>query len=146
MARQAPPGPPDPPDTGLTGPTGPQGIQGVPGANGNTIWSGTGTPSSGLGANGDIYLDTAASNLFGPKAAGVWPSGVSLIGATGATGAAGAAGPGNVVDGVTVTGTPTSGQSIVATSGTAATWQTPSGGGGLTTGKAYALAHNCAHP
>jgi hypothetical protein len=33
----------------------------------------------------------------------------------------------NVVDGVTVSGTPTSGQSIVATSGTAATWQTPSG-------------------
>ena len=114
--------------TGLTGATGPQGIQGVPGANGNTIWSGTGAPSSGLGANGDIYIDTAASNLFGPKAGGVWPSGVSLTGATGPTGATGAAGPGNVVDGVTVTGTPTSGQSIVATSGTDATWQTPSGG------------------
>ena len=34
------------------------------------------------------------------------------------------------VNGVTVSGTPTSGQVITATSGTAATWQTPSGGGG----------------
>lgn len=33
------------------------------------------------------------------------------------------------VNGVAVTGTPTSGQVITATSGTAATWQTPSGGG-----------------
>lgn len=41
------------------------------------------------------------------------------------------------VNGVAVTGTPTSGQTIVATSGTAATWQTPSGGlsGSGTTGK-----------
>lgn len=34
------------------------------------------------------------------------------------------------VGGVTVTGTPTVGQTPVATSGTAATWQTPAGGGG----------------
>lgn len=34
------------------------------------------------------------------------------------------------VNGVAITGTPTSGQVPTATSGTAATWQTPSGGGG----------------
>jgi hypothetical protein len=34
------------------------------------------------------------------------------------------------INGVAVTGTPTSGQIPTATSGTAATWQTPSGGGG----------------
>lgn len=37
---------------------------------------------------------------------------------------------GSIAGGVRVTGTPTSGQVPTATSGTAATWQTPSGGGG----------------
>lgn len=36
----------------------------------------------------------------------------------------------SVVTGVTVTGTPTNGQVLTATSGTAASWATPSGGGG----------------
>jgi hypothetical protein len=68
------------------------------GGGGNTILSGSGAPSSGLGVNGDIYLDSTASRLYGPKAAGSWGAGVSLIGpagsagATGATGATGAAG------------------------------------------------------
>jgi hypothetical protein len=38
--------------------------------------------------------------------------------------------PNSVVDNVVVTGTPTSGQVITATSATAANWQTPGGGGG----------------
>lgn len=38
------------------------------------------------------------------------------------------------VGGITVTGTPTSGQVLTATSGSAADWQTPSGGGGGATG------------
>jgi hypothetical protein len=68
------------------------------GGGGNTILSGSGAPSSGGGVNGDLYLDSAASRLYGPKAAGSWGAGVSLIGpagsagATGATGATGAAG------------------------------------------------------
>jgi len=78
--------------TGPAGTTGPQGIQGVTGASGNTIWNGTSTPSSGLGANGDFYLNTAASTIAGPKASGAWPAGVSLIGAAGATGATGSQG------------------------------------------------------
>jgi hypothetical protein len=40
-------------------------------------------------------------------------------------------GGGGGINGVTVTGTPSSGQVPTATSSTAATWQTPSGGGGL---------------
>src|SRR6185369_12325910 len=36
----------------------------------------------------------------------------------------------NTIDGVTITGTPTTGQVPTATSSTTGTWQTPSGGGG----------------
>jgi hypothetical protein len=60
---------------------------------GNTILSGSGAPSSSLGVNGDIYLDSVASRLYGPKAAGSWGAGVSLIGPAGSTGSAGATGP-----------------------------------------------------
>lgn len=45
------------------------------------------------GVNGDFFLNTATSTLYGPKASGTWPAGVSIIGATGATGAGGATGP-----------------------------------------------------
>lgn len=64
---------------------------GVPIGGGNTIRSGTGAPSNGLGANGDYYIDTAITprNLYGPKAAGVWPTAVSMGGPAGPTGAAG---------------------------------------------------------
>lgn len=43
-----------------------------------TILSGSGTPGSGLGANGNHYYDTTNFLWFGPKAAGAWPSGVAL--------------------------------------------------------------------
>ena len=75
---------------GVTGPQGPAGATGPNGTNGNTIWNGTGAPSSGTGVNGDYYLDNAATCLYGPKASGAWPgSCTSLIGPTGATGPAG---------------------------------------------------------
>jgi hypothetical protein len=69
--------------SGMTGPTG---------ADGKTIRNGSGVPSSGLGVDGDFYVDTAALNLYGPKTAGAWGSPTSIVGPTGATGAAGAAG------------------------------------------------------
>lgn len=62
------------------------GAPGAPGVNGKTVLTGTGAPSGGTGANGDSYIDTATSNLYSPKAAGVWPAPVSLIGATGPAG------------------------------------------------------------
>lgn len=68
--------------TSLVGPAGTNGTNGSNGTNGNSVLNGTGVPSSGLGVNGDFYIDTSAYNIYGPKAAGAWPSGVSLIGAT----------------------------------------------------------------
>ena len=84
---------------GPTGATGAQGIQGatgatgVAGADGKTVRNGTSNPVSGTGVDGDFYINTAANTLFGPKANGAWPSGVSLVGPTGATGPQGIQGP-----------------------------------------------------
>jgi hypothetical protein len=63
------------------GPQGPQGPAGEDGADGRTILSGTVDPTT-EGVDGDFYLNTATSVLFGPKN-GTWPAGVSLIGLTG---------------------------------------------------------------
>jgi hypothetical protein len=58
--------------------------------------------------NGDFYINTATSTIFGPKAAGTWPSGVSIIGAPGANGA----------DGVGVPVGGTTGQALIKSSNT----------------------------
>lgn len=81
--------------TGATGATGPQGATGPAGPASNTIWSGTTEPpSSSLGINGDFYLNTALSKLWGPKAGGAWPSsGTSLVGPQGSLGPTGPQGP-----------------------------------------------------
>ena len=79
---------------GLTGPVGSQGIQGPTGATGaagKTVLNGTINPTN-QGVDGDFYINTAANMLFGPKANGVWPTGVSLVGPQGAQGSTGAAG------------------------------------------------------
>lgn len=78
-----------------TVPPGEQGIQGetgAPGQDGNTIRYGTAAPGPDDGNDGDFYIRTTTSYLYGPKEAGDWPAGTSLVGATGATGATGAAG------------------------------------------------------
>jgi hypothetical protein len=84
--------------TGATGATGAQGIQGITGAtgaqgaagtDGKTVANGTADPTSSTGVDGDFYINTATNMLFGPKASGAWPTGVSLVGPTGATGAQG---------------------------------------------------------
>jgi hypothetical protein len=80
-------------ETGATGPAGATGSAGTNGADGKTILSGSGTPSSGTGVNGDFYIDTTNNLIFGPKSAGAWGSGTSIVGPTGATGATGATGP-----------------------------------------------------
>lgn len=87
---------------GLTGNTG------SAGTNGNTIIATTGAPAAGTGNNGDLAYDAAASTIYGPKAAGAWPAGVSLKGATGNTGTTGTAGTnGNTV--LTTSGVPAAG-------------------------------------
>jgi hypothetical protein len=63
----------------LIGPTGPQGIQGY------SVLNGTVNPTT-QGVDGDFYINTTTSFLFGPKAGGTWPAGVSLVGPTGPQG------------------------------------------------------------
>jgi hypothetical protein len=76
----------------LIGATGATGATGAAGADGKTVLNGTIAPTGVVGTNGDFYLNTTNSMLYGPKAAGVWPVGVSLIGNTGAQGIQGTAG------------------------------------------------------
>jgi len=88
-------------DKGDTGNTGAQGIQGIQGptgatgAQGATLHSGSGVPSSGLGSNGDYYLNTANGDVY-TKTSGSWGSPISNFkgptGAQGATGNTGAQG------------------------------------------------------
>lgn len=105
--------------TGPTGPTGPEGPQGptgatgAAGADGRTWLSGAGAPDSGLGVDGDFYLDTSASAYYGPKTAGSWGSPTSLVGPAGDEGPAGPAPSGG-----------TDGQFIKRMSGAPA-WATP---------------------
>jgi len=64
----------------------PAGSPGQPGTNGSSVLSGTVAPISSNGANGDFFINTATSTIYGPKASGAWPAGVSLIGPAGPTG------------------------------------------------------------
>jgi hypothetical protein len=55
------------------------GTAGTSGTDGTTLRNGAGAPSNGTGTNGDFYIDTSATALYGPKAAGSWPSAQPLI-------------------------------------------------------------------
>ncbi|MEL6140050.1 MAG: hypothetical protein AAFU67_00360, partial [Bacteroidota bacterium] len=85
-------------DSGTQGPPGPQGPQGVAGADGdngedgNTILFGNGPPASGLGVNGNFYIDTTANVIYGPKNITVWDRSTSIVGPQGIQGPAGANG------------------------------------------------------
>lgn len=76
----ATPGPP-----GQPGPIGPAGI-------GSAWQQGAGVPGSGVGANGDFYLNINNGDIYGPKAAGSWGSVIFNI-AEGQAGPAGPVGP-----------------------------------------------------
>jgi collagen type VII alpha len=87
--------------TGATGPQGPQGTpgsigpagpQGITGVAGSTIRTGVGAPPNSLGNDGDYYFDPSSHFFYGPRVAGTWPNGYSILGAAGATGAAGPTG------------------------------------------------------
>lgn len=65
--------------------TGPQGIQGIQGVAGFTILHGAINPTS-EGVEGDFYINTVTNFIYGPKASGTWPSGVSLVGPQGIQG------------------------------------------------------------
>lgn len=53
------------------------------------VLAGGSAPASGLGNVGDLYIDTAAARLYGPKTLTGWGSGVLIRGADGAPGAPG---------------------------------------------------------
>lgn len=87
---------------GIQGPAGPTGADGAAGASGvdgaaGSVWrSGVGSPSNGLGVDGDYYLNTSNGDVY-LKAAGTYTVQTNIKGAAGATGATGAAGtPGSV--------------------------------------------------
>lgn len=46
----------------------------------SSILHGSGAPGNGLGDDGDYYIDSTGSMLYGPKAGGVWPAGISIKG------------------------------------------------------------------
>lgn len=75
----------------------PRGSAGDPGANGRTVLSGSNPPINGTGANGDFYINTSTWTIYGPKAAGVWPAGSSLVGPGGA-GSGDVVGPASATD------------------------------------------------
>ena len=68
---------------GPTGATGATGAAGADGADGEAVLNGTGAPGSGLGNDGDFYIDTAAYDIYGPKTAGAWGGPTSLVGPAG---------------------------------------------------------------
>ncbi|MVZ67516.1 hypothetical protein GQF61_16815 [Sphingobacterium sp. DK4209] len=77
---------------GSVGPQGATGTPGIPGKDGALILNGNGNPASSLGKLGDMYLDKATSNLYGPKSTTGWGTPLNLRGSTGATGTSGATG------------------------------------------------------
>jgi hypothetical protein len=84
QGAQGPQGP-----QGVAGPQGipgPQGVQGPAGADGNTVLYGAADPTNAQGVNGNFYINTSTNFWFGPKAGGVWPAGISLIGPQGPQG------------------------------------------------------------
>ena len=67
--------------------------------------NGATAPNNNQGVNGDFFINTATNTIYGPKANGAWPAGVSLVGPQGPTGAAGATGPQGVAGAVGPQGT-----------------------------------------
>ena len=62
-------------------PPGPPGVNGV--NNGLVCLTGTGAPANSVGNDGDLYIDTVAQNLYGPKMAGIWNGPIELSGTAG---------------------------------------------------------------
>jgi hypothetical protein len=90
----------------LVGPTGAAGTNGTNGINGLNVLNGTSDPTSGIGVNGEFYINISSSKIFGPKTSGAWPAGVSLVGPSGtSTNAWGLSGNSGTVDGTNFIGT-----------------------------------------
>ncbi|URN94553.1 MAG: collagen-like protein [Candidatus Pristimantibacillus lignocellulolyticus] len=79
-------------DQGIQGIQGLKGDTGVKGTDGKTILNGTSNPATGLGVDGDFYINTTTNLMFGPKTSGAWGAGKSLVGPQGLKGDTGTAG------------------------------------------------------
>lgn len=77
---------------GAAGATGSTGATGAVGTAGHSVLYGSANPQASDGSDGDFWVNTTAHTFFGPKAAGSWLAGTSLVGPTGSAGATGAAG------------------------------------------------------
>jgi hypothetical protein len=74
------------PGIGITG------TAGADGADGLSVLVLAVPPTASDGVDGQLCIDYVAGMLYGPKAAGAWPTGVSIFGAAGADGVDGADG------------------------------------------------------
>ena len=93
---------------GPMGPQGPQGDAGPAGADstvpgpqgpeGRATLNGVVAPTT-EGSDGDFYIDTVTKLIYGPKAAGVWGAGISLVGPQGEQGPIGLTGADSTVPG-----------------------------------------------
>jgi hypothetical protein len=94
MSPEGPQGPEGPSGPqGPQGEPGPQGPQGVPGPSGGaSVLNGISDPLDSVGVDGDFYINTATKTVFGPRTAGFWGSGTSLIGSAGPAGPEGSKG------------------------------------------------------
>jgi hypothetical protein len=99
---------------GLVGATGATGPQGPAGQDGHTVLNGLVPPVADTGRDGDFYIDTVTLTFYGPKASGIWPSGVALQGPSGGTGTVTSVAAGTGLTGGPIT---TSGSLSIATGG-----------------------------
>jgi hypothetical protein len=101
---------------------GPAGPAGPTGSNGLSILNGTSNPIGAIGSDGEFYINTSTNTIFGPKAGGVWPTGVSLTGPAGPAGPVGPTGAANIAGTVNniikFTGATTGGNSQLFDNGT----------------------------
>lgn len=51
-----------------------------------SLLNGTSDPEANRGANDDFFINTTSNQLFGPKASGTWPAGISMVGPSGTNG------------------------------------------------------------
>ena len=65
---------------------GADGTNGTNGEDGQTILNGEGAPDPALGEEGDFYIDTSGSEIYGPKTGAGWGTGTSIVGPEGPAG------------------------------------------------------------